>query len=146
MKMMDWYNAQVDDVADAVMMREAYKLHYPHRASLKNFIARYLIPIYHVCNKWCELIYKLCYVFELTPYTSPWHRLCGIVLRRSTMEDQLVPRSRRASRTLLLARVLFMLIFVGFRLLDYSRSGMNRSGTMGGTLGGEDLPVPPPPQ
>lgn len=57
-----------------------------------------------------------------------------------------MPRSRRASRTLLLARVLFMLIFVGFRLLDYSRSDMNSSGTMGGTLGGDDLPIPPPPQ
>uniref|UniRef100_A0A0A9VSI0 Uncharacterized protein n=1 Tax=Lygus hesperus TaxID=30085 RepID=A0A0A9VSI0_LYGHE len=67
------------------------------------------------------------------------------------MQDTLMPASKQASRVLLLARVLFSLIFVSFRLLDFSRSnngigGGGGNGAMRGTLEDSDLPVPPPPQ
>ncbi|KAG5507089.1 hypothetical protein JKF63_05835 [Porcisia hertigi] len=137
-----WYVRNTDNAVDAVAMRDAYAHRYPHRAALLRFLARYVYPVYHVMKQGSRLLYTMCFLLEMTPYTSPLHRVFGIVLRRSTLEDSLSVRPR-AQRALLVARVVLLLIFCGFRLLDFTRNAEGASSPR--DIREEGLPIPPPP-
>ncbi|KAG5503100.1 hypothetical protein JIQ42_07063 [Leishmania sp. Namibia] len=141
-KVEQWYVRNTDVSVDAVAMRDAYAHRYPHRAALLRFLAQYVYPAYHIVKQGSRFLYMMCFLLELTPYTSPLHRLFGIALRRSTLEDSLAtgPRSQRA---LLVARVVLLLVFCGFRLLDFTRSADGASSPR--QIREEGLPIPPPP-
>jgi peroxin-12 len=137
-----WYVRNTDMSVDAIAMRDAYAYRYPHRAALLRFLARVVYPIYHVVKQGSRFAFLLFYLLEMTPFTSPLHRVFGIVLRRTTAEDSLAtgPRARRA---LLIARVVLILIFCGFRLLDFTRNA--ETAVTARAMGDEALPIPPPP-
>lgn len=137
-----WYARNTDNSVDAIAMREAYAYRYPHRAALLRFLARYVYPLYHVVKQGSRFAFLLFYLLEMTPFTSPLHRVFGIALRRTTPEDSLTtgPRARRA---LLIARVVLILIFCGFRLLDFTRNA--ETAATARAIGDEALPIPPPP-
>lgn len=137
-----WYTHNTDMSVDAVAMRDAYAYRHPHRAALLRFLARFVYPIYHVVKHGSRFAYLLLYLLEMTPFTSPLHRIFGIALRRTTPEDSLAsgPRARRA---LLIARVVLILVFCGFRLLDFTRNA--ETAATARAMGDEALPIPPPP-
>ncbi|KPA82898.1 peroxin 12 putative (PEX12) [Leptomonas pyrrhocoris] len=137
-----WYARNTDSSVDAIAMRDAYAYRYPHRAALLRFLARYVYPVYHVMKHGSRFAYLVFYLLEMTPFTSPLHRIFGIALRRSTNEDAL-NTSPRARRALLIARVVLILIFCSFRLLDFTRNA-ETAGTVG-AMGDTALPIPPPP-
>ncbi|KPI89174.1 peroxisome assembly protein putative (PEX12) [Leptomonas seymouri] len=137
-----WYARSTDTSVDAISMRDAYAHRHPRRAALLRFLARYVYPVYHVLKHGSRFAYLLFYMLEVTPFTSPLHRVFGIALRRTTAEDSLTtgPRARRA---LLIARVVLVLIFCGFRLLDFTRN--TETAATARAMGDEALPIPPPP-
>ncbi|AYU78224.1 peroxisome assembly protein, putative [Leishmania donovani] len=137
-----WYVRNTDTSVDAVAMRNAYAYRYPHRAALLHFLAKYVYPIYHVMKQGSRFLYMMCFLLEMTPYTSPLHRVFGIALRRSTLEDSLAT-GPRAQRALLVARVVLILVFCGFRLLDFTRNADGASSPR--QIREEGLPIPPPP-
>ncbi|KAG5480601.1 hypothetical protein LSCM1_06305 [Leishmania martiniquensis] len=137
-----WYVRNTDNSVDTVAMRNAYAHRYPHRAALLRFLAQYVYPAYHIVKQGSRLLYMLCFVLEMTPYTSPLHRVFGIALRRSTLEDSLTT-GPRAQRALLVARVVLLLVFCGFRLLDFTRNADGASSPR--QIREEGLPIPPPP-
>ncbi|KAK7198611.1 peroxin 12 [Novymonas esmeraldas] len=137
-----WYVRNTDASVDAVSMRDAYAYRHPYRAALLRYLARYVYPVYHVVKQGSRLLYMISFVLELTPYTSPLHRVFGIALRRSTAEDSLTS-SPRARRALLVARVVLLLVFCGFRLLDFTRNADSASSPR--AIREEGLPIPPPP-
>ncbi|CAJ1007609.1 putative Pex2 / Pex12 amino terminal region containing protein [Leishmania naiffi] len=137
-----WYVRNTDASVDAVAMRNAYAYRYPHRAAFLRFLAQYVYPIYHVIKQGSRLLYMMCFLLEMTLYTSPLHRVFGIALRRCTLEDSLTT-SPRAQRALLIARVVLLLVFCGFRLLDFTRNADGASSLR--QIQEEGLPIPPPP-
>lgn len=141
-KIADWYASETDDATDAVAMRDAYAHRYPVRAKILRFLVKYVYPFYHITTETASFFFKLCYLLELTPYSSAPHRLVGIALRRATAEDALTASNPRAQRAMLISRMLLLLIFFGFNVLEFSR---NAGGTSTATLGDEALPLPPPP-
>lgn len=141
-KAAEWYMRQTDTAADAVALRDAYDLRYPTRAALRKLLVKLVYPAYHVGMETANFLFKLLYLLELTPFPSPMFRLFGIALRRSTSEDALAASSPRAQRALTMARVLLLVIFFGFRLLDFTRNGAGASVV---TAGDEGMPIPPAP-
>ncbi|GET88015.1 peroxin 12, putative [Leishmania tarentolae] len=137
-----WYVRHTDTSVDAVAMRNAYACRYPHRAALSHFLAKYAYPMYHLMKQGSRFLYTMCFLLEMTPYTSPLHRVFGIALRRSTLEDSLSV-GPRAQRALLVARVVLILVFCGFRLLDFTRNADGASSPR--QIREEGLPIPPPP-
>ncbi|KAL7702757.1 peroxin 12 [Lotmaria passim] len=137
-----WYVRNTDTSVDAIAMRDAYAYRYPRRAALLRFLAHVAYPIYHVVKQGSRFVYLLFYLLEMTPFTSPLHRIFGIALRRTSVEDSLTtgPRARRA---LLIARVVLTLVFCGFRLLDFTRNA--ETAATARAMGDEALPIPPPP-
>ncbi|RNF26792.1 putative peroxisome assembly protein [Trypanosoma conorhini] len=142
-----WYTRQTDSSPDAVSMRNAYANRYPTRARIKELLTR-LYPIFHTVSESLRFLYQILFLLELTPYTTLAHRVFGIALRRLTKADELAAANPRAQRALLLARVLFIMLFLGFRLLELTGATSATEGgealTMAGS-GGEDLAIPPPP-
>lgn len=137
-----WYSGMMDNSVDAVALREAEARQHPKRAALLRWAARYLYPLYHVGKGSADLLYLFLFLVEMTPFPSPAHRLLGVVLRRTTAADtsQLRPPAVRA---LLVARVALLVLLIGFRLLDFSRTTNSVAPRSG--QGAEDLPIPPPP-
>lgn len=138
------YVAETDTAPDAVAMREAYASRYPMRAELKCVFFGIVFPIFHVLSKAGELVFKVLYLCELSPYTSPYHRLFNIVVKRGSPEESasMTPQARRA---LALVRVLVFVVFFSFQVFEFTRS----VGITGGSLleGSDEgiLPIPDPP-
>ncbi|EKF31482.1 peroxisome assembly protein, putative [Trypanosoma cruzi marinkellei] len=142
-----WYTHQMDSSPEANSMRIAYATRYPTRARIKELLTR-LYPVFYTALRSLRFLYQILFLLELTPYTTPLHRLFGIVLRRLTRADQIAASNPRAQRALMLARVLVLLMFLGFRLLELTGAGNAAGGSTALTLtgsSGEDLATPPPP-
>lgn len=142
-----WYAHQTDASPDAVSMRRAYARRYPTRDLVKQLLTR-LYPFFYTASEGLTFLYQILFLLEMTPYTTPLHRVFGIVLRRITRADQIAASNPRAQRVLMLVRVLFLLLFLGFRLLELTNAGAWGGGAGRGLAGpsaAEDLATPPPP-
>ncbi|CAD2217605.1 peroxin-12 [Angomonas deanei] len=117
----------------------------------------FLFPMYHVLNESLSLLYKILYLCELTPFLSVYHRFFNIIVRRSTQSDYTnFSKSPRTRRALLIARVLLVSIFFGFRLLEMTRPSTgnennnnnndNEASSQTKNFLDNDFPIPPPPQ
>lgn len=143
-KMKMLYMNETDNTPDAVSLREAYALRYPTRARLLK-VFTFVFPILHVTQKSAELLFKLLYLCELTPYTSPFHRMFNLIISRGSVEEGggVAPKTRRV---LTFARLLIFAVLFSYQIFEFSRSaGLSGSALLGDENDGGSLPVPPPP-
>ncbi|EPY25561.1 peroxin-12 [Strigomonas culicis] len=165
-KLRQFYTEQTDVSEGAVALRDAHARQHPLRARLIAVCVRVLCPLLFALQAASRLIFQIGYIVELTPYTCLSHRVFNIITRRMTNADlaqlstsQDSEAVQKTQRVLLLARVILIGIFCGFRLLEFTSPGGNNSnnnnadGTNaeGGAAASAqnyltaDLPVPPPP-
>eukprot|EP00796_Vickermania_ingenoplastis_P000197 gene197-108_t len=126
-RMAMWYEQQVDETVDAVAARAVFEREHPTRAKLYAFLTKYLYPAYHVTYETSHFLFDLFYVLELTPYTSPIHRLFRIAVRRTKPGDfkYAGPGTQRAL-------IMFQVIILAL--------------TFGTSHATATMPIPPPPK
>lgn len=139
-----WYEQQVDSSPDAAAARESYKRDHPRTAEFYALMAKYVYPVYHVTFESFNFLFEFFYMLELTPYTSPLHRLFRIALKRSESSDS-VGSSKGTSRALLAARVMLLLFYYGTLLVQFTTRHFNHHQTEISS-GSVDMPIPSPPQ
>nr|CCC94581.1 putative peroxisome assembly protein [Trypanosoma congolense IL3000] len=137
-----WYEANREEQPGVQPLSSAR----PNGQGLGARVKQLLLRLYPVlCASWegLNLTFKILFLLELTPYTTPIHRLLGIVLRRSTGEDLIASSNPRAKGALMLGRVLIVVLLFGFRLMEFS-------GVTGGVStpegNSDDLAIPRPPE
>ncbi|KAH9589446.1 Pex [Trypanosoma melophagium] len=138
-----WYSEQIDTSPGAVSLRAAYAHRYPIRARVKEILKR-IYPLFRTFTSTVGFLYQILFLLECTPYTAALHRIFGIAVRRLTMKDHLAISNPRAQRILMIARMLFLLVFIGFRLLELTGAGVN-SAVSNLIETDESLAVPQPP-
>ncbi|ORC92384.1 putative peroxisome assembly protein [Trypanosoma theileri] len=139
-----WYSEQLDSSPGAVSMRAAYANRYPLRARIKEILKR-LYPLFRTVTASMGFLYQILFLLECTPYTAALHRVFGIAVHRLTMKDHRALSNPRAQRILILARVLFFLVFIGFRLLEFTGAGTGSNSVSNLIETDENLAVPQPP-
>lgn len=139
-----WYAEQKDTSGDAVMIRNEYARQYPNRARVKKILT-FLYPILHTISEGLSFLYQILFLLEFTPYTTPLYRVFNIALRRLTKADQIATSNPRAQRVLMLVRLLFLLLFFGFRLLELTNVGNGGTGHDTSVTAGDDIAIPQPP-
>eukprot|EP00796_Vickermania_ingenoplastis_P004042 gene4042-2894_t len=143
-RMAMWYEQQVDETVDAVAARAVFEREHPTRAKLYAFLTKYLYPAYHVTYETSHFLFDLFYVLELTPYTSPIHRLFRIAVRRTKPGDfkYAGPGTQRA---LIMFQVIILALTFGTRVMQFT----TRRNDHGSSAPGNEtatMPIPPPPK
>lgn len=145
-----WHGEQVDPNPDAVEVRAAFARAHPRKAKIYAVLAKYIYPVFHVGWESLNFLFDLFYALELTPYTSPIHRLSHIAVRRLETSGSTV--SPKAARWLLFVRVSMMLFYYSTLLVQWTSAEENRNNGNGGirVIRGADrelqnMPIPPPP-